>query len=182
MAASKNDISGWFDQGVAQNAKHMLVICDTFDYDDYPVYTFTDEACIKRYNTPGEMQRVMEVYDLLADKDSQLSERIAMHLPEAPRRTTDGEPVSAPRAGMSFDEHRETIARDIEAVAGILSDMANEAMKGNFAPFEEFWISGTQGKQAKVVEVREMLALRFAKRGKMVAEGIAQKTRTQNKP
>jgi hypothetical protein len=41
----------------------MIVVCDTFNYDDYPVFTTTDSACLERYKNPGEMQRVMEVYD-----------------------------------------------------------------------------------------------------------------------
>ncbi len=81
MAASRLDIEGWFDQGVAKGARHMLVICDTFDYDDYPVFTTTDDQCLDRYKNPGEMQRVMEVYDLSADKTEQMNERRAMRLP-----------------------------------------------------------------------------------------------------
>jgi hypothetical protein len=81
MAATKEDISSWFDRGIEQGARHMLVICDIFDHDDYPVYTSTDEDCINRYKSTGEMQRVMEVYDLRANKGEQMSERRAMRLP-----------------------------------------------------------------------------------------------------
>lgn len=68
MAATRQDIEGWFDRGVAQQARHMIVVCDSFDYDDYPVFTTTDDECLRRYKNPGEMQRVMEVYDLRATK------------------------------------------------------------------------------------------------------------------
>jgi len=81
MAATRNDISAWFDRGVAQGAKHMLVICDTFDYEDYPVFTSTNEDCKTRFTNPGEMQHVMEVYDLRANKDEQMMERRVMRLP-----------------------------------------------------------------------------------------------------
>ena len=83
MAATRQDIEGWFDRGVAQKARHMIVVCDSFDYDDYPVFTTTDDECLQRYKNPGEMQRVMEVYDLRADKAEQMNERRAMRLPEA---------------------------------------------------------------------------------------------------
>ena len=83
MAATRQNIEGWFDRGVAQKARHMLVVCDSFDYDDYPVFTTTDDECLQRYKNPGEMQRVMEVYDLRADKAEQMNERRAMRLPEA---------------------------------------------------------------------------------------------------
>jgi hypothetical protein len=38
MAASRNDIKRWFERGVEQKATHMIVVCDTFDHEDYPVY------------------------------------------------------------------------------------------------------------------------------------------------
>ncbi len=34
MAATRQDIEGWFDRGLAQKARHMLVVCDSFDCDD----------------------------------------------------------------------------------------------------------------------------------------------------
>lgn len=83
MAATRQDIEGWFDRGVANGARHMLVVCDTFDHDDYPVFTHSDAECLKRYEEPGNMQRVMEVYDLRAEKAEQMNERRAMRLPEA---------------------------------------------------------------------------------------------------
>lgn len=69
---TKAQIASWFDRGVAEGASHMLVLCDTFDYDDYPVYVNTVEEARERYNKPGDMQRVMEVYNLSMDKDAQL--------------------------------------------------------------------------------------------------------------
>jgi hypothetical protein len=78
---SKQDIAAWFDEGVSKGASHMLVICDTFDHEDYPVFVNTASECLQKYKSPGEMQRVMEVYDLQAHKEQQLSERRAMRLP-----------------------------------------------------------------------------------------------------
>lgn len=78
---TKQEISDWFDRGRAQGAKHMLVVCDTFDYDDYPVYTHSDDECLKRYTSPGHMQRVMEVYDLAAPKAEQMDAKRVFRLP-----------------------------------------------------------------------------------------------------
>lgn len=61
--------------------RYMLVVCDTFDYDDYPVFTDSDAECLARYRNPGNMQRVMEVYDLHASKAEQMNERRVMRLP-----------------------------------------------------------------------------------------------------
>jgi hypothetical protein len=45
---------------------------------------------LQRYKNPGEMQRVMEVYDLRADKAEQMNERRAMRLPEAANEKLTG--------------------------------------------------------------------------------------------
>lgn len=45
---------------------HVIIVCDTFDHEDYPVYVKAGESVKERfahYNGPN-MQRVMEVYDL----------------------------------------------------------------------------------------------------------------------
>ena len=60
----------------------MVVVCDTFDWDDYPAFAETDEDCLKRIEAPGEMQRVMEVYDLRMDKAMQMAEKRAFHPPQ----------------------------------------------------------------------------------------------------
>lgn len=78
---TKEEFSKWFDDGVAQGAKYMLIICDTFDHEDYPAYASQASECMALNNYPGEMQRVMEVYDLSADKETQLNEHRAMSLP-----------------------------------------------------------------------------------------------------
>lgn len=79
---TKNEIAGWFDRGIAQGATHMLIVCDTFDHDDYPVFVTSNNDCMMKYRNPGEMQKVMEVYDLRLDKQEQLSERRCFNLPE----------------------------------------------------------------------------------------------------
>jgi len=76
MATTLEDISEWFDAGVENGATHLIVVCDCYDYEDYPVYVNPGESARERfehYNGPN-MQKVMEVYNLLGDKDKQLAE------------------------------------------------------------------------------------------------------------
>lgn len=65
---SKKEIEQWFRDGVEQGATHMIVVCDTFDYEDYPVYVASDQnfrKIVSKYQlSAGNMQKVMEVYDL----------------------------------------------------------------------------------------------------------------------
>lgn len=73
MAASVHDLSEWFDRGVKNGQRYMIVVCDTFDYDDYPVFC-TVEEFKKSYQDHNDqnMQRIMEVYDLSMPKEEQL--------------------------------------------------------------------------------------------------------------
>ena len=86
---TKETLSRWFDEGLRQGATHLIVVCDTFSYDDYPVYVKPGEDPRKietKYS--GNMQRVMEVYALHLDKKSQMRERRSFHY-EIPGDTND---------------------------------------------------------------------------------------------
>lgn len=80
---TRDDISAWFDRGVLQSATHMVVVCDTFEHDDYPCYPKSNAECLAKVGKPGNMQRVMEVYDLKRDKKEQLNAVRAWSIPTA---------------------------------------------------------------------------------------------------
>lgn len=72
---SKQDIKEWLEEGIKQKATHMLVVCDTYDYEDYPVYVKSSEQItevMKRF-TSENMQRIMEVYNLSLNLEQQLN-------------------------------------------------------------------------------------------------------------
>lgn len=81
MATSQAEIRQWFIEGKAQGATHMIVACDTFDHEDYPVYVKPGEKVREKYVefNGHNMQRVMEVYSLNQDMESQISEYRAFH-------------------------------------------------------------------------------------------------------
>lgn len=76
MPATKNDIAAWFQAGKDQGASHMLVVVDTFDFDDYPVYVApgVDPTEVVDIYNAKEMQRVLEAYDLGMDMHVQLGQ------------------------------------------------------------------------------------------------------------
>lgn len=82
MAASKREIRGWLEQGINTGATHVIVVCDTWDYEDYPVYVEKNESVKDRltYYQRASMQKVMEVYNLSMDIEDQLDERCAWHI------------------------------------------------------------------------------------------------------
>ena len=81
MGTSKEDIKRWLKQGKKEKATHVIVVCDTFDYEDYPVYVMKNEDVHKVYDEHNgkNMQRVMEVYNLSKDIDEQLNTRRAFN-------------------------------------------------------------------------------------------------------
>lgn len=73
MAINKKDISQWIDLGKEQKATHLIVICDTFDYKYYPAYVMPNEDVHKKAKSFDSMQKIMEIYDLNKNIDSQLN-------------------------------------------------------------------------------------------------------------
>lgn len=74
MGTLKEDLRRWFLEGVRDKATHMIIVCDTYDHEDYPVFVAVGEDVRKvvgNYNGK-DMQRVMEVYDLRMDMEEQL--------------------------------------------------------------------------------------------------------------
>jgi hypothetical protein len=78
---TKQTIFDWFMEGKRDGADYMLVVCDEFSHEDYPVYVGRDHwdadyndpyAAIEHY-THKSMQRVLEVYDLHQSVEKQLA-------------------------------------------------------------------------------------------------------------
>lgn len=67
---SKSEIKGWLERAEPEH-NYMLVVCDTFDHEDYPVLVINDVAAAIEYYSKN-MQKVMEVYNLSMDLDEQL--------------------------------------------------------------------------------------------------------------
>jgi len=100
---SKTEIRAWFQQGVSQGANYMVVMCDTFDYTYYPVYYFTTDDV--RSCAPGSMTRLMEIYDLSMDREQQLDEERAMHLPPQPQPQLQPQPQELRRSARLAAKH-----------------------------------------------------------------------------
>lgn len=80
MAATRAEIADWFDMGAELRATHMIVVCDTFDWEDYPVFVREGEDVREiESRFKGNMQKVMEVYNLSMDKTAQMAEHRAFN-------------------------------------------------------------------------------------------------------
>jgi len=74
MSTTLDHIRRWLD-GVTAKNKYMLVICDTFDHEDFPVYCNTGREAWQRILSAqrGEnMEKFMECYDLSLPLEEQI--------------------------------------------------------------------------------------------------------------
>ncbi len=81
MAATKEEIKKWLVNAKSKGASHMLVVCDTFDYEDYQVHVMPGESvekAIEKYNAM-KMSKVEEVYNLSMPIETQMAETRAWH-------------------------------------------------------------------------------------------------------
>lgn len=80
---SKVDLRASFESGKRQNAQYMIIVCDSLDWEDYPVFVYEGEDVNEKikYIRQSPMQRIMEIYDLSTDRDSQLNEYRSFNYP-----------------------------------------------------------------------------------------------------
>jgi hypothetical protein len=77
MTATRENIHSWLIRAQQEQATHVIVVYDTFDYTDYPVSVSQAqhvEEEIQRLQSSG-MQKIMEVYSLALPIESQLNQR-----------------------------------------------------------------------------------------------------------
>ena len=75
MAANKEDIRIWFMKALKDKATHMIIVCDTFDWEDFPAYVFKNEDVTEVMNKYDgiNMCKIMEVYKMSEDMETQLN-------------------------------------------------------------------------------------------------------------
>lgn len=81
MAASAEEIEEWVRAAHKKGCSHLIVVCDDFDYEDYPVEVKEGEDIevkMKEFNFKN-MQRIMEVYSMKMSIDEQLNELRSWH-------------------------------------------------------------------------------------------------------
>lgn len=83
MTTTRDDIRAWINRGKADGKAYMIVVCDTFDWDDFPIFVEAGADIKKAIDAERHksMQKVMEVYDLNGDIDAQLEQRRVWSVP-----------------------------------------------------------------------------------------------------
>jgi hypothetical protein len=82
------EIVEWFSLGVMNGDTHLLLIYDTFDKTEYPIYAKGDDAAADQFRlyNGASHQQVKEVFDLRLGTDEQMLEERAWHLPRIVQR------------------------------------------------------------------------------------------------
>jgi hypothetical protein len=80
MATTILDLKEWLARGKRKGASHMIIVCDTFNWEDFPVYVMPEQDARKEFNTENKkpMQKVMEIYNLNKDLEPQINQHRAM--------------------------------------------------------------------------------------------------------
>lgn len=79
--AKLDDIRSWLNRAKEGNATHMIVVTDTFSWEDYPVFVIAGDdvnTIISRLSN-SSMTCVRECYNLLLPLEEQLEEECAFH-------------------------------------------------------------------------------------------------------
>jgi hypothetical protein len=84
MGTSKAELRNWVQAGQKKGATHVVIVCDTYDWEDYPIYVMPEEdvSLVVTAHSGKNMQTVVEVYSLTGKHtiEAQLSEHRARHL------------------------------------------------------------------------------------------------------
>ena len=83
MAVTREGIRQWLQQAKKEGGiSHVIIVCDNFDYEDYPVNVKTGQDVHERmrdFSNGKNMQQIMEVYNMKMDIEKQLGEHRAYH-------------------------------------------------------------------------------------------------------
>jgi len=84
---TKLELRAQFELGKRNGCSYLVMVCDQFEWEDYPVYVDADEDifdCISYYRH-SPMQQIMGVYDLNQDRDEQLNSPCNFRHPPFPK-------------------------------------------------------------------------------------------------
>lgn len=83
MSATRQNLEKWYSRGKEQKSEYLIVVCDTFSYEDYPVFSSKENFKEKFRNHDGfNMQKIIGVFDLSADLDEQIEQKQVFNCPE----------------------------------------------------------------------------------------------------
>ena len=75
MATTKKMIRKWLERYEDSGATHLVIVCDSFSYEDYPVPVMPGDKLEEvEAEHSVNMQYVMEIYNFSMDMEEQLNQ------------------------------------------------------------------------------------------------------------
>ncbi len=69
MSTIQEDTKRWIKEGKKQKAAYLLIVCDRFNYENYPVYVKKNESLEEKKNQYSiHMQSIDDIIDLRKKK------------------------------------------------------------------------------------------------------------------
>lgn len=68
MAATREDVDRWIQTAKENGSKFIISVCDTYDYDDYPVYC-KDEKELAEQHAEHNGKNMQSVNEIIVIKD-----------------------------------------------------------------------------------------------------------------
>lgn len=90
MSATKEKLRTWLEEGKEKGATHLIVTCDQFEYETYPVFVMPGEDPQDRTEKLDQdiMQKVMGVYAIFLPWEEQLNAHRSFNYTPAPMKET----------------------------------------------------------------------------------------------
>lgn len=66
MTATRNNVDKWIEIGKEKRSRWILSMCDTYDYEDYPIYVDSSEniKTVIKFNQTQSMQKINEIISI----------------------------------------------------------------------------------------------------------------------
>jgi hypothetical protein len=78
MAANRNEVDEWIDTARKDKMKFIISVCDTYDWEDYPVYCKDKKELLEVYNNYDRvnMQKINEIIQV---EENSVTEKLSIH-------------------------------------------------------------------------------------------------------
>ena len=79
MAATRQEVDQWIKEARENDFHYIISVCDTYDWDDYPVFCKTFDELHEKYHeySGKEMQKINEV--IRVNHDGTAEENLDLH-------------------------------------------------------------------------------------------------------
>jgi len=69
MTLTRKEKEEWISQAGSMRTSFLIIVCDTFDWDDYPVYVMPGQDIKERFDhfNNKNMQKIIEIFEFSSE-------------------------------------------------------------------------------------------------------------------